>query len=122
MYLKKHFDGDLEYISASDILRFMSEEDPKTRELYAFLYLVEQELNYFNYNTSTAFGNPDLTRIEGMVAGYCMAKGWTIEDTERYRVIKSGKRTKFVIERPKIPRHELDNRRDIRITRQKLGF
>ena len=55
MYLKKHIEDDMEYISASDIFEFMNEEDRKTQEIFAFLSLVEKELNYFNFNTSTAF-------------------------------------------------------------------
>ena len=37
MYLKKHIEDDMEYISASDIFEFMNEEDRKTQEIFAFL-------------------------------------------------------------------------------------
>ena len=122
MYLRKHYDGDVEYISASDVLIDNNEDDPKIREIFRFLYLVEQELNYFNTHTSTAFGNPDLERIKGMVVGYCIAKGWEIEDTSTHRIIRKGSRVKFKIEKPRIPTYELENRLDIRRTRADLGF
>ena len=122
MYLKKHYDGDIEYISASDIFQFMNEEDTKTQELFAFLYFVEKELNYFNTNSSTAFGNPDLEYIKGVVRGYCMAKGWIIEESSDLFIIKSGERKKFVIEKPRISKSEIENRKDIRETLRDFGF
>ena len=112
-YIKKHIDGDIEYIDASDIYKYFTFVDEKVENLFAFLYLIEQDLNYFNTNTSTAFGNPDLARIQGKIAGYCMAKGWDIEETTEHLIIKSGSRVKFKVERPKLPSGELENRREI---------
>lgn len=112
-YIKKHTDGDMEYIDASDIYKYFKYQDDKSDKLFAFLYLIEQELNYFNTNTSTAFGNPDLARIQGKIAGYCMAKGWEIEDTAEHMIIKSGSRVKFKIEKPKLHISEIENRREI---------
>lgn len=122
MYLRKHRDGDIEYISASDVFRYMNEMDSKTQEVFSFLYIIEQYLNYFNNNSSTAFGNPDLARLEGKIAGYCMAKHWTIEENREFLIIKSGKRNKFIIEKPAIPKSEINNRRDIRNTLNNLGL
>lgn len=122
MYLKKHRDGDIEYVSASDIFKVMNELDPKAQDIFSFLYLVEQYLNYFNTNTSTAFGNPDLARLEGKISGYCMAKGWTIHEDKDFFIIKSGKRNKFIIERPAISKSELNNRREMRQMLKNLGF
>ena len=122
IYLKNHHDGDLEYINANDIFRNHPEEDPKTLEIYGFLSLLEKELNYFNNNNSTAFGNPDLSYVQGQINGYCMAKGWIIHKTKEHLIVCSGNRKKFVIERPKIPQSEIENRRDIRRNLKDLGF
>lgn len=115
MHLRKHKDGDIEFISASDIFNGMNEFDPKVQEMYAFLFLNERELNYFNKNRTNASGNPDLAHIRGMISGYCLAKGWVIQDTPDFRYIKSGSRNKFIIEKPKIPQEELDNRKSLGI-------
>ena len=122
MYLKKHIEDDMEYISASDIFEFMNEEDRKTQEIFAFLSLVEKELNYFNFNTSTAFGNPDLEGIKGMVRGYCMAKNWDIVENKNFFIVKSGNRKKFIIEKPAISKCEIENRKDISEIFQTLGL
>ena len=122
MYLKKHIEDDMEYISASDIFEFMNEEDRKTQEIFAFLSLVEKELNYFNFNTSTAFGNPDLEGIKGMVRGYCMAKNWDIVENKNFFIVKSGNRKKFIIEKPSISKCEIENRNDISEIFQTLGW
>ena len=122
MYLRKHRDGDIEYISASDVFRYMNEMDSKTQEVFSFLYIIEQYLNYFNNNSSTAFGNPDLARLESKIAGYCMAKHWTVEENREFLIIKSGKRNKFIIEKPAVPKSEINNRRDIRNTLNNLGL
>lgn len=122
IYLKKHFDGDIEYISASDIFQIMNEEESKTQEVFAFLYLVEQCLNYFNSNTSTAFGNPDLARLEGKIAGYCMAKNWIIDENSEIMTIKAGNRTKFIIEKPCINKSELNNRKELRELMSEFGL
>ena len=122
MYFKKYTDGSIEYINASDVFKTMNEEDPKAQEIFAFMSFVEQEMNYYNDHSSTAFGNPDLARIEGIISGYCMAKGWDIVDSDGYRFIKSGNKIIFTIEIPKISQSEIDNRNDIRKTLRDMGF
>ena len=122
IYLKKHVDdAGTEYISASDIFETMDEMDDKTQQIFQFLDLVERMLNYFVYNSSTAFGNPDLALAEGRVNGYCMAKGWTWTEKDGIICVKKGYRTLFLIEKPAIPEHERSNRRDIRETLDELG-
>lgn len=63
IYIKKHQDGDCEYISADDIFDLFPdfEWNAKAQKIYKFLNLVEEYLNYFNDSSSTAFGNPDYT-------------------------------------------------------------
>lgn len=123
IHLKKHRDEDgTEYIWASDVFEVMGEFDPKAQKAFEFLLLVEKVLNYFANHTSTAFGNPDLANAEGRVAGYCMAKGWVWEERDGEVRITKGKRTLFRIEKPALPQHEIENRRDIARTRAELGF
>lgn len=123
IHLKKHRDEDgTEYIWATDIFGMMDEFDPKAQRAFEFLLLVERVLNYFQNNTSTAFGNPDLARAEGKVAGYCMAKGWEWDERDGEVYITKGKRILFRIEKPAIPSREIENRRDISRIRDELGF
>lgn len=122
--LNKHLssDGTYEYISASDIFKTMDENDLKARKAYEFLHLIEQELNYFNKHTSTAFGNPDLSYIHGMVQGYCTAKDWTYSTKDNEIRIKKGRKFLFVIERPCIPSWELDARRELAAAYKSIGL
>lgn len=121
--LKKHIspDGSYEYVSAADIFNELNEFDRKAQKAYEFLLLVEQEANYFIEKTSTAFGNPDLTRIQGMVQGYCMAKGWDYTLQGNDICVKSGKKTIFLIERPCLPPWEIDARRALTNTYREIG-
>ena len=89
IYLKKHRypNGD-EYITIQDFLEGRNENDPKVQKHLEFLCLVEEELNYYNQRTSTAFGD-NIIRI------------------------KSGKRTRYIIERPCLSAMERENRLEI---------
>ena len=123
IHLKKHRDEDgSEYIWASDIFGMMDEFDPKAQKAFEFLLLVEKVLNYFQNNTSTAFGNPDLALAEGKVAGYCMAKGWEWMERDGEVRIMKGDRTLFRIEKPALSRHEIENRKEVARLRNELGF
>lgn len=102
--LKKHVNDDgIEYISAVDIFKDLDENNSKAQRIYQFLALVEDELNYYVDRNCTAYGDPDLARAEGKVIGYCMAKGWNLEEQNGEIRVSKGKRTLFIIEKPDIP-------------------
>lgn len=122
IYIRKHREGDCEYISASDVFKFLPEATEKAQSMFNFLYLVEHQLNYFNMNNSTAFGNPDYEFISGQVVGYCKAKGWIWEEKDGIISIRSGSRTFMKIEKPGIPSWEKEKRADIRKMYDDLGI
>lgn len=129
-YIKKYVDQTrgVEYIRAEDIFENRNEEDPKIQYLYMFLSVVEKELNYYCNNSSTAFGNPDLAKYQGQVRGWLMAKQWdwdekTLPDKSELISIRSRSgRLIMQIEKPALPRHEIERRREISKDLDALGF
>ena len=129
-HIKKYkYDGtDIEYISPEDIFSYGKEEDSKLQYLYMFLCTVAKEFNYFNHNTSTAFGNPDLEFYRGQIRGWMQAKQWEWEETyidNRDVVVNvktSSGRTFLRIEKPCLPDAEMKRRVDIAHDLSALGF
>lgn len=129
-HIKKYNDHvrGVEYIRAEDILDNQNEDDPKIQYLYMFLSIVEKELNYYCHNNSTAFGNPDLAKYQGQVRGWLMAKQWdwdekTLPDKSELIQIRSRSgRLIMQIEKPALPQHEIDRRREISKDLDALGF
>ena len=129
VYIKKHADenGICEYIDPTDIFEFFKEGTDQAGEMYTFLLMVAEELNYFNDHSSTAFGNPDYEYKRGKVEGYLRAKHWDWEETGKSgNVIISIKtrsgRAIMKIEKPKIPDSEIENRRNVAQLRRDFGF
>ena len=130
IYIQKYRDEnrDVEYICAEDILEGRNEENPRVQHLYMFLSIVEKELNYYCNNTSTAFGNPDLAKYQGQVRGWLMAKQWDWEEkqlpdkSELISIRSKSGRLIMQIEKPTLPRHEVDRRREIAKDLDALGF
>lgn len=121
IYLKKHrYENGDEYITVQDFLEGRNENDPKVQKHLEFLCLVEEELNYYNQRTSTAFGDPEYARISGMVKGYMLARSWSWEEQDDIIRIKSGNRTRYIIERPCISAMEKENRQEITALLNKL--
>ena len=115
----KDEDDGLEYIDTTEVFEYegYSEFSDKGQQAYFFLEtFVRPILHYYHNNTSTAFGNPDLARYEGMLTGYCIGKGWDIDETRDYMLITKGKRKLYYIEKPCLPDTEIDKRKDIRRT------
>ena len=129
-YIKKYVDENrgVDYIRAEDIFDNRNEEDPKIQYVYMFLSIVEKELNYYCNNSSTAFGNPDLAKYQGQVRGWLMAKQWdweekTLPDKSELILIRSRSgRIIMKIEKPALPKHEIERRREISKDLDALGF
>lgn len=130
LYIKKYVDQirGVEYIRAEDIFENRNEEDPKIQYLYMFLSIVEKELNYYCNNSSTAFGNPDLAKYQGQVRGWLMAKQWDWDEkqlpdkSELISIRSRSGRLIMQIEKPALPRHEIERRREISKDLDALGF
>ena len=119
IYMKKYKDEEcgIEYIQPTDVfkLKGYSEFDEKGQAAYFFLEsIVRPMIEYYNTYSSTAFGNPDLARMEGKFIGYCLGKNWDIDEDKERIIIKSQKGRKlYYIEKPCIPQDEIDKRKDI---------
>ena len=73
-------------------------------------------IEYYNTYSSTVFGNPDLARMEGKFIGFCMGKGWDVDEYKDKIIIRSAKGRKlYCIEKPCLPQDEIDKRKDIDI-------
>ena len=117
IYISKHKeeDSDTECINVDDISKYYKSYDEKYHEAYFFIDgIVKPVVEYFNFNSSTAFGNPDLARMEGKLIGYCLGKGWIFEENSERILITSQKGRKlYYIEKPCTPQQELEKRKDI---------
>jgi hypothetical protein len=128
-YIKKYTipGTDIEYITPEDIFDYGKEENEKLQYLYMFLNDIAKELNYYNHNSTTAFGNPDLEFYRGQIRGFLKAKQWEWIEQEKENGIlitiksRTGK-TLFKIEKPKIPNAELERRREISEDLDRFGF
>ena len=119
IYIKKYKDEEcgIEYIQPTDVfkLKGYSEFDEKCQAAYFFLEsIVRPMIEYYNVYSSTAFGNPDLARMEGRFIGYCLGKNWDIDEDKERIIIRSQKGRKlYYIEKPALPQDEIDKRKDI---------
>ena len=119
IYIKKYKDEETEteYIKSTDIFKIKgySEFDKKGQDAYFFIEsIVRPMIEYYNTYSSTAFGNPDLARMEGKFIGFCMGKGWDIDEYKDKIIIRSAKGRKlYCIEKPCTPKDEIEKRKDI---------
>ena len=119
IYVKKYRDEDcgIEYIEPSDVFKIKGYSQFDEKGLAAFFFLesiVKPMIEYYNTYSSTAFGNPDLARMEGKFIGYCLAKNWDIDEDSERIIIRSQKGRKlYYIEKPCTPQDELERRKDI---------
>lgn len=114
--IKKYRDDerDIEYIEPTDIFTYFPECSEKGQYFYNFLIQVKRYVEYFNENVSTAFGNPDLAKFDGVVFGWCLGAKWQLDETEDELKISSMKgRTIIIIEKPKLSFAEKEKRKDI---------
>jgi Lhr-like helicase len=128
-YIKKYLseDGSYEFISPEDVFDFGIESESKLNYYYMFLTMIAKELNYYNHNVSTSFGNPDLEFYRGQVRGFLAAKKWSWEEINENNatiiVVKSRTgRIVLKIEKPSVPEYELKRRQEIEKDHEILGF
>lgn len=76
-----------------------------------YLALSKRE-NYYEINSTTAFGDPEYTRYVGMITGILMVTGWEEIMTEDQIIIKNKGRKILVVDRIKRcqPTRILNNR------------
>ena len=105
----------IDTIDPTEIFEYYKEDSAKSQEYYQFLCMLKNYLEYFNNNTSTAFGNPDYSYMEGLVIGYCMAKHWDYNETKDYITILSSKGRKLIyIERPRKSLAEVNKQKELK--------
>lgn len=71
------------------------------RCLYWLYVALSKRENYYEINSSTAFGDPEYTRYVGMITGILMVTGWEEIVTEDQVIIKNKKRKILVVDRIK---------------------
>ena len=123
IYIKKYKDedSDTEYITPFDIFKYYDEFSDRGQYYYNFLLKVADYLHYFNHNTSTAFGNPDYARMDGIILGWCYGAGWQlVEDIETIKILSQKGRTIMIIEKPKKSLAEIKKREELKEMWEKL--
>ena len=74
----------------------------KRQEQLVMLYNAIQKMeNYWYLNTPTAFGNPEQSMNIGFVKGMIAGLGWDYFEANNKIVVKSGKRTILIVQKPK---------------------
>lgn len=71
-------------------------------KLLALLYdAISKRENYFQFNTPTAFGNPEHAKCCGIVTGMLLASGMTESIDDNCIIVKKGNRKVLVIDKIK---------------------
>lgn len=115
-YFKKTTDdAGNEWVDPQDIFQYVDEGSTFFNKWYLFITKWCDVLNYYNMNTSTAYGNPDLANMQGFCSGYLAALGcYCWESNEEICYIKDRRnRTIMKFDVPKISRMERENRKKI---------
>ena len=75
-YFKKTVDDvGNEWVDSQDIFKYVDEGSAFFNKWYLFITKWCDVLNYYNMSTSTAYGNPDLSNMQGFCSGYLAALG-----------------------------------------------
>lgn len=112
IYLKKHKIDYDEYLDAADVFEYVSECSTEGGLAYQFAKIVSDWQNYWNYNTPTAFGNPDYNYLAGQFVGYIIAKQYEKEETSDQIIIRKGNRKIWVIDKIEKPESYFEAERD----------
>lgn len=92
-------------------------------KLIALLYdAISKRENYFQFNTPTAFGNPEYVKHCGIVAGMLLASGMTETTENNCITIKKGNRKVLVVDKIKRSRGYHDAVKENNKTLKELGF
>lgn len=115
--ITKSVDTDgFEWLNTDDLFKYISEDNRNFGCYFEFVKRMADYLHYYNNNTSTAFGNPDLDRMGGIITGFCLAKQWTqCFDIGRDVITIYDQRWKklFEFEKPKVSKMEENKRKEI---------
>ena len=115
LYFKKTVDSaEKEWVDSQDIFQYVDEGSAFFNKWYLFITKWCDILNYYNMNTSTAHGNPDLSNMQGFCSGYLAALGCYYWESNEVCYIKD-RRDKIIIkfDVPKISETERENRKKI---------
>lgn len=79
------------------------EENPSDfmRCIYCLYLALSKRENYYQFNTSTAFGDPEYARYTGIVCGILQATGWEESKTKDSIIVKNGSEKILVMDRIK---------------------
>ena len=126
-YVPKLVDGEIELLPDITETEIFNDWDdvyaPKSVRIVAALYqAVMNRENYYQFNTPTAFGNPDFAMMQGIVLGIEMAE--EIEETVKGEKLCFRKGGKTILEVDKIRLHKsyYDAKRDNAETLRAFGL
>lgn len=100
-----------EWVRSLDLFDFGVEEgSPFFNKWFMFISNECELLNYYNNNTSTAYGNPDYSNLQGFCRGYLAALNCYTEDIDSVRYVKnSHNKTVMKFDIPKLSEAEKQN-------------
>lgn len=124
-YIRKHFDGAVEYlpdVNETDLVCDYDASPTDRRNMLLYMALSDCE-NYYQFNSPTAFGNPDYARKEGFLYGLLTAYGLHIARTkESVRVVTENNRTIIVVDKLKKPDQYYKERKEAEELRNAFGI
>ena len=125
--IKKCLDGEIEYlpdIVDTPIWKDFNDGFCSESVILAFrLYqAVAERDNYFQFNTPTAFGNPEYSHACGVVSGILIAGMVEETDTDTQRIFRKGKRVILVVDKIKLHPSHYERVAENKALLAELGF
>ena len=124
-YIRKEFDGAVEHlpdVSETDLVCDYDASPTEKRNMLLYMALSDYE-NYYQFNSPTAFGNPDCSRKEGYLYGLLAAYELHIARTESIiKIITENGRTIMIVDKLKRPDQYHKERKEAEELRNAFGI
>lgn len=126
--VKCEFDGTvwcLPLLEETELFREWCDVKKGSREwkLMLIYQAIEKVENYYQFNSPTAFGNPDHRYDEGVLVGLLQGFDWVLTDDKNGWInITAGRELALWVQRPKKPETYRNELKDIRETLSAFGL
>lgn len=126
--IKCEFDGAVECLPILEETELFYEwcdvkKGSREWKLMLVYQAVEKVENYYQFNSPTAFGNPDHRYEEGLLVGLLQGIGWTLNDDKKGWVnIYAGRELVLRVQKPKKPDSYKEELKDLRETLSAFGL
>jgi len=112
--------ADTSLVSAYEIAAHgKTRKDQNIIQLGNFYMALSERDNYYQFNSPTAYGNPDYSYLCGVVAGFLKCGNLQLsEDGLGHYIVKRGRRTVLIVDKIKRPSHYIEQVEELRELRR----